>query len=95
MLIDTHCHLDAHEFAEDRDAVVRAAGEAGVAEIVIPAVETGNFSAVRKCCVRYPQCFPAYGIHPLFIDHASERDLVVMREWLAGELSGSFPPVIH
>ena len=93
MLIDTHCHLDAHEFAKDRDAVIRAARESGVSAIVIPAVETGNFSAVRDCCRRYPQCFPAYGIHPLFIGQASERDLFVMREWLVGELSGDFPPV--
>ena len=93
MLIDTHCHLDSHEFAEDRDAVVHAACEAGVSGVIIPAVKTENFSTVRDCCLRYPQCFPAYGMHPLFIGKTSERELVVMREWLSNELAGAFPPV--
>ncbi|MDX9706233.1 MAG: TatD family hydrolase [Azospira sp.] len=53
MWIDTHCHLDAAEFAVDRDAVVAAAREAGVATIVVPAVEVANFAAVRDCCARY------------------------------------------
>ena len=39
-LVDTHCHLDAAEFDLDRDAVVAAAQQAGVAAIVLPAVET-------------------------------------------------------
>jgi TatD DNase family protein len=93
MLIDTHCHLDASEFADDRDAVVLAASAAGVAAIVIPAVATASFAAVRDCCRRYPQCLPAYGIHPLFIDQASEADLPVLREWLRAEALTPTPPV--
>ncbi|MFZ3124500.1 MAG: TatD family hydrolase, partial [Acidovorax sp.] len=33
--IDTHCHLDAAEFAADRDAVRQQAAAAGVAHCVI------------------------------------------------------------
>ncbi len=93
MLIDTHCHLDAFEFAADRDAVFLAAREAGVSGIIIPAVGQNNFAAVRDCCLRYPGCFPAYGIHPLYIENATEIDLSTLREWLAHELIGRLPPV--
>ncbi|MFZ4536237.1 TatD family hydrolase [Propionivibrio sp.] len=93
MLIDTHCHLDAHEFDADRDAVVLAARESGVSAMLIPAVETGNFSAVRDCCTRYPGCFPAYGMHPLYVERASEADLVMLGEWLEKELIGASHPV--
>ena len=55
--------------------------------------ETNNFAAVRDCCARYQGCFPAYGLHPLYIERASETDLVTLRKWLTAELSGSFPPV--
>ena len=41
MWIDTHCHLDAHEFGGESLAVAGRAGEAGVSMIVIPAVERG------------------------------------------------------
>ena len=93
MLIDTHCHLDAEEFAADRDAVAATARAAGVSTIVVPAVETGNFAAVRECCVRYTGCVPAYGIHPLFVDRASDADLGTLRKWLESELAGPYPPV--
>ncbi len=93
MLIDTHCHLDAHEFDADRDAVILAALAAGVSGIVIPSIETNNFAAVRDCCTRYPGCFPAYGIHPLYIDQADEADFSTLREWLRNESIGAYPPV--
>lgn len=93
MLIDTHCHLDAPEFSTDRDAVVRAAHQAGVSRIIVPAVRAGNFAEVHDCCCRYAGCFPAYGIHPLYLDSAREDDLDFLREWLIREATGSAPPV--
>src|SRR5262245_9578035 len=47
MWIDTHCHLDASEFDADRSAVIARARTAGVAQLVLPAVEVGNFATVR------------------------------------------------
>jgi TatD DNase family protein len=93
MLIDTHCHLDAAEFSADRDAVVAAAQAAGVSRIVVPAVTANNFAAVGDCCVRYPACLPAYGIHPLYVAHASEADLTTLRTCLKRESDGPHPPV--
>lgn len=85
MLIDSHCHLDADEFADDRDAVHAAALAGGVARILVPAVAVGNFPAVRDCAVRYSGCVAAYGIHPLYLSSARESDLAVLRQWLAAE----------
>jgi len=93
MLIDTHCHLDAPEFSADRDAIVQAALAAGVSKMLVPAVETSNFAAVRDCCARYQACFPAYGIHPLCVERASEGSLDTLRDWLKKESAGKFTPV--
>ena len=74
MWIDSHCHLDATEFGADRDAVVARARAAGVAQIVIPAVEVGNFDAVRALAQSHGLAY-ALGIHPLFVAAAGAGDL--------------------
>jgi len=81
--IDTHCHLDAAEFAADRDATHAAAIAAGVAAIVVPAVDTASFASVRDCCARHAGCHPAYGIHPLYVHAARPADLDILRHWLS------------
>jgi TatD DNase family protein len=85
VLIDTHCHLDAAEFDEDRDAVHAAALAAGVQRIVVPAVSAAGFPALRDVVARYPGCVAAYGIHPLYVDAARDEDLATLRDWLAQE----------
>jgi TatD DNase family protein len=85
MLIDTHCHLDAAEFDQDRDQVAAAAREAGVGMQIVPAVEKANFAAVLDCCRRYPGCYPALGIHPMYVDRAQAADLDVLRAAVASE----------
>ena len=82
MLIDTHCHLDAAEFDADREQVYAAKVDAGVTLLVVPAVERANFATVSSVCREYSGCFPAYGIHPLYVLRAHEDDLVILREWL-------------
>ena len=100
MLIDTHCHLDALEFSADRDQVVADAQALGVSGMVIPALHLANFDAVRDCCVRYAhqdfvgafKCVPAYGIHPLYTQTASPKDLISLRDYIRIELAGAHPP---
>jgi TatD DNase family protein len=80
--IDTHCHLDAAEFEPDRDAVVERARAAGVVQIVVPAVDRGNFERVRELAHRHGLAY-ALGIHPMCSGGADEGDLRVLAEALA------------
>ena len=80
MLIDTHCHLDAGEFDSDRDAVVERAVAAGVARIVVPAVEAAGFDGVRALAARHACVRYALGIHPTYVDRAAEADLARLRD---------------
>lgn len=82
MLIDTHCHLDAPEFAPDREAVYLAARAAGVGGLIVPAVRAADFPVVLDLCTRLAGCIPALGIHPLYIHEATEQDLDVLRQAL-------------
>lgn len=72
--IDTHCHLDAPEFAPDVDAVRAQARAAGVAHCAIPAVERAQWDAVRQLAHRHGDSY-ALGIHPLYTPRAADEDL--------------------
>ena len=79
--IDTHCHLDAAEFDADRDAVRAAALAAGVAHIVIPAVQRSHWQEVIALAHRHGDSY-ALGIHPLYTPGAQEADIAVLRQML-------------
>lgn len=84
--IDTHCHLDAAEFSDDVGAVRARAAGAGVRHCVVPAVEVGNFAAVRALAHRHGDSY-ALGIHPLCIGSAQPDDLGRLDQAL-GEAQG-------
>ena len=72
--IDTHCHLDAPEFAADVLAVRAEAARQGVVHCVLPAVEVANFEAVRALAHAGGDSY-ALGIHPLYVGQAADDDL--------------------
>ena len=64
-LVDTHCHLDGEEFAEDLEQVIARAREAGVKAIGVPGIDLKSCDSVMALCERYPDfCFPMLGLHP-------------------------------
>jgi TatD DNase family protein len=77
MWIDTHCHLDAPEFGAGHVLAVSArerARSGGVGLCVIPAVERGNWDAVRTLAHRLGDAY-ALGIHPMCVPQAQDDDL--------------------
>ena len=80
--IDTHCHLDAPEFAADLPAVRARARQAGVGLCVWPAVQAADFERVRKLATAHGDDY-ALGIHPLFTPNAQEQDLHTLDQALS------------
>lgn len=72
--IDTHCHLDATEFAHDALAVRKRAAEVGVRLCVFPGVALSSFEIVRQLAHATGDAY-ALGIHPLYVAQAVESDL--------------------
>jgi TatD DNase family protein len=84
--VDTHCHLDAPEFAGDAMDVRQRAAAAGVRHCVLPAVGAGDFEAVRALAHAHGDSY-ALGIHPLSTSSAQEDDLALLDRRVA-ELLG-------
>jgi len=80
--VDTHCHLDAPEFAADVAAVRERAARAGVVHCVLPAVAAAHFPAVRALAWQGGDSY-ALGIHPLCTGAATEEDLATLDAALA------------
>lgn len=79
--IDTHCHLDAPEFAADVEAVRTQARAQGVQHLVIPAVELAHSTAVLHLAQRYGDSY-ALGIHPLYTGRAGDGDVAALAQVL-------------
>lgn len=79
--IDTHCHLDAPEFAGQAREVRQRALRAGVSHCVLPAVECANLDTVRELAHQLGDSY-ALGIHPLYTGRAGDADLQVVQAQL-------------
>ncbi len=80
MLIDSHCHWDAPEFANLGTQGMIAAQQLGVQAFIIPAVEKANWAAVRNLAHSVLNGFYTLGIHPCFTTQAVPSDLADLRD---------------
>jgi TatD DNase family protein len=70
MLVDSHCHLDSPEFADDMDGIVARADEAGVKYMLSICTYVTKFDQVLAVAQRYDNVFCTVGIHP----HNTEKE---------------------
>jgi TatD DNase family protein len=76
MLVDSHCHLDFPDFADELDAVVARAEAAGIGKLVTIATRVRRFDAVRAVAARFPNVYCSVGTHP----HNAHEELDVTAE---------------
>jgi TatD DNase family protein len=77
-LVDTHAHLTASDYDEDRDGVVRRASEEGLRAIITVGFEPGDWHNTLDLTARYPTVFAALGIHPNNADQANDEAFALL-----------------
>lgn len=83
--IDTHTHIDGEEFAEDLDAVVERAREAGAAKLFVPGINWSSVESMKRVCDAYPgYIYPMLGLHPEDVKEDYEEVLQRMHKLLPG-----------
>jgi len=82
-LIDTHCHLDVAEFDADRQAVLARARANGVTAIVVPGVSEPGWDFLWRFCASEPGLYPAFGLHPVYLEEHAAADLAALEALLA------------
>ncbi|MDH3196315.1 MAG: TatD family hydrolase, partial [Hyphomicrobiales bacterium] len=78
MLVDSHCHLDFPDFAEELDAVVQRAVETGIERLVTISTRVKKFDQVLTIAERFDPVFCSVGTHP----HNADEELDVTAEQL-------------
>ncbi|BFI95746.1 MAG: TatD family hydrolase [Rhodanobacter sp.] len=82
VLADSHVHLDAPAFDADRTQVLQRARDAGVRQLVIPAVDAASWPRIRSLCAAHPGLlFPAYGLHPVYLRQHAPGDVAALSAW--------------
>ena len=82
MLIDTHCHLDMDAFDDDRDEVVKRAGDANIKYIINPGSDReGNIRGIELSNKR-TDVFSAVGIHPHNAKTLDKTLYKELKEWV-------------
>jgi TatD DNase family protein len=71
MLVDSHCHLDFPDFADDLDAIVTRAAAAGIGRIVTISTRVRRLGTLLTIAERFPNVYCSVGTHP---HHADEED---------------------
>ena len=83
MLVDSHCHLDFPDFAEERAAVVARAFAAGVGRMVTISTRVKRFQQVIEIAETFEDVYCSVGTHP----HNAAEELDVTADELV-RLSG-------
>ena len=74
-LIDSHCHLDFPDFAEEREAVLVRARERGLVRMITICTRLRRFEQVLAVAESAPDVFCSVGTHPHNADEEADLPL--------------------
>jgi TatD DNase family protein len=78
-IIDSHCHLDFPDFADDLDGVVERARAAGVERMITIGTKVAKAAGVAAIAERYEDVFFTVGTHPHEAAAEGAEDFAAMR----------------
>jgi TatD DNase family protein len=82
-LTDTHAHLYAEQFDNDRESMMARAMQQGVEYFFLPNIDSASIEGMLALVKKYPgKCFPMMGLHPCYVAKTYEDDLEVVTGWL-------------
>ena len=82
-VIDSHCHLDFPDFAEELDSVVARAAAAGVERMVTISTRVAHGETYRALAERFGQVYFSIGTHPHQAAEEAETDAAAIRRFAA------------
>jgi TatD DNase family protein len=72
---DTHCHLNAGEFDDNRMELIEQSRSVGVGRLVVPSVDPEDAVAIGRWIGKAEGLYFAVGFHPWFLGERKESDV--------------------
>ena len=83
-IIDTHSHIYAEEFNNDREEIIDRAQKAGVEKILLPNIDIASIEPLLELANKHANyCFPMMGLHPTSVSGSWETDLSFIKKQFA------------
>ena len=83
MITDTHTHLYAEQFDEDRAEMIQRAKDAGVSRFFLPAIDSETTQRMLDLEKAYPnEIFSMMGLHPTSVKENYQEELAHVKSWL-------------
>ncbi|WP_375752124.1 TatD family hydrolase [Vibrio sp. HN007] len=81
-MIDTHAHIYAQEFDNDRSEVVNRALEQGINQILMPNIDLESIEPMLATEKAFPDiCKSMMGLHPCYVDADVKQTLAKIHSW--------------
>ena len=84
ILVDTHTHIYAEQFDDDRDDVILRAKEEGFSKILLPNIDCSTLSSLYDTVNRSTNiCLPMLGLHPTSVKEDFKTELDTLKQELS------------
>lgn len=75
-LIDTHTHLYADQFEDDREQMIEKSIEKGISKFFLPNIDSSSIDGMKDLVKKFPNhCFPLMGLHPCSVGENVQEEL--------------------
>lgn len=81
-MIETHAHLYAKKFDEDRAEMMDRAAQAGVEKFYMPNIDHESIEPMMEVEEKYSNTLATMGVHPCSVEKHFEKQLYEVEDWL-------------
>lgn len=83
MIIDTHIHLYAEEFNNDRDVLITNAIRQDIGFLLMPNIDIESIAPMHDLEAKYSgHCMAMMGLHPCYVKENYKQQLDIVESWL-------------
>ncbi len=83
MIIDTHCHLYAKEFDNNRNEILQRAEQESIHKFYLPAIDSTTHAAMLDLENKNSKCIAMMGLHPCSVNVNYKDELQQVEQWFA------------